>query len=390
VPGFRSPVTHSFDSARSAAGEWASLLPLSLDLTAAAGGVLAEPLRSLTDLPAFRTAAMDGWAVAGPGPWRLTGQRVLAGSRPADLADGAACEIATGAMLPASATGVLRREDGDVEGRDLCGVMREGLDCLPAGGECAAGDELLPAGTLVTPPVVGMAAAAGHSTLSVRGRAQVALLVLGDELLSEGRPADGRVRDSLGPQLPGWVDLVGGQVSSVCNVPDDLDATVEALGAGGDVVLSTGGTAAGPVDHLHKALAELGAQLLVDGVAVRPGHPMLLARLADGRPVVGLPGNPLSACVGVLTLLVPLLDALRGIAPRDLPTVPVTQDLHGRDPDSRLVPVRLGPGGATPVEHVGSAMLRGLVQADAVVVVPPAGATRGDELRVMHLPWWRP
>jgi molybdopterin molybdotransferase len=198
------------------------------------------------------------------------------------------------------------------------------------------------------------------------------------------------VRDSLGPQLPGWVAAMGGRVLGVTGVADVLRDTTRALQAPGDVVLSTGGTAAGPVDHVHSALREAGAELLVDGVQVRPGHPMLLARLADGRPFVGLPGNPLSACLSALTLLVPVLDALRGRVPRALPTVRLAEDLRGRAPDSRLVPVTLGPDGARPLSHIGSTMLRGLALAEAVVVVPPEGATAGTPVRALDLPWARP
>jgi molybdopterin molybdotransferase len=138
---------------------------------------------------------------------------------------------------------------------------------------------------------------------------------------------------------------------------------------------------------VHGALRELGAELLADGVACRPGHPMVLARLADGRPYVGLPGNPLSAFVSVLTLLAPLLDALSGKASGPLPTVVVGEALKGRDPDNRLVPVALNDGVAVPATHVGSMMLRGLAHADGVVVVPPHGAAEGDRVRLLELPW---
>ena len=387
MAGFRAAVTTSFDQARELALAWPALSATTVPLAGALGAVLAQPLRSLTDLPAFPTSAMDGWAVAGAGPWRLRPGRALAGSPVAALAAGEAVEIATGAMVPDGADAVLRREDGNAEDGLLSGDIGSGRDVLPVAGECATGDELLPAGTRVTPPVLGLAAATGHDDLLVRPLPTVAVAVLGDELLDHGLPGNGRVRDSLTLQLPGWVSGLGGTVVASTRVPDQLDATVAALSVEADVVMSTGGTAAGPVDHVHGALRELGASILADGVACRPGHPMVLARLADGRPYIGLPGNPLSAFVSVLTLLAPLLDALAGKRSELLPTVVVGEALKGRDPDSRLVPVSLDDGVARPATHVGSMMLRGLAHADGVVVVPPHGAAEGDPVRLLRLPW---
>ena len=383
----RNHVHHTFASARAVAAAWAALPPVRRSLGDALGGVLAEDLTALTDLPSFRTSAMDGWAVAGDGPWQLLDGRVLAGSTPDPLAQGRAVQIATGAMVPDGAHGVLRWEHGQVEGTLLHGDVADGQEVLPVGGETRRGDVLLPAGATVSPPVLGVAAGAGHDDLLVRPRPTVGVLVLGDELLDAGLPGAGRVRDSLSPQLPGWVGAFGGTVVETERVPDDLATTVKALGVGGDVVVTTGGTAAGPVDHLHDALAEVGAQVLVDGVAVRPGHPMVLARLADGRPLVGLPGNPLSACLGVLVLFEPVLSALLGLPPRPLATATLGADLHGRVPDTRLVPVRVTDGVALAAEHIGSAMLRGMANADGVVVLSPAGGQAGDVVPLIPLPW---
>jgi molybdopterin molybdotransferase len=387
VAGFRAAVTTSFDQARELALAWPALAAVTVPLADALGSTLAEPLRSLTDLPAFRTSAMDGWAVAGPGPWQLRPGRALAGSPVEALVSGQAVEIATGAMVPEGADAVLRREDGTVDGDGLTGDSSPGRDVLPVAGECTRGDELLPTGTRITPPVLGLAAATGHDDLRVRRLPTVAVAVLGDELLDRGLPGEGRVRDSLTLQLPGWVAGLGGTVVASTRVPDELEATVAALSVPADVVVSSGGTAAGPVDHVHGALRELGASLLADGVACRPGHPMVLARLADGRPYIGLPGNPLSAFVSVLTLLGPLLDALAGRGSEPMPTVALGETLKGRDPDSRLVPVSVAEGVARPVPHVGSMMLRGLALADGVVVVPPHGAAEGDQVRLLRLPW---
>jgi molybdopterin molybdotransferase len=349
---------------------------------AAAGDVLAADLRAGTDLPPSDLSAMDGWAVAGPGPWTVRGT-VLAGSVGPPLAPGEATAIATGAWLPAGATAVLRREHGHVDGTRLAGLAAPGRDVRPRGQEARAGEVLLPAGTVVTPAVVALACAAGYDTLPVRTRARVALLVLGDELLSSGPPRAGRVRDVLGPALPGMVSGLGARPGVAQRVRDDADVVAAAVvAAGGDVVVTTGGTAAGPVDHVHAVLHRLGARLLVDGVAVRPGHPMLLARLADGRLLVGLPGNPLAAVSGVLTLLAPVLRACSG-CPEPSHRAPLAADVTGPARDTRLLPVRDG----RPSMHAGPAMLRGLAEADGVAVIPPGGAPAGTDVEVLPLPW---
>ncbi|OLZ58405.1 molybdopterin molybdenumtransferase MoeA [Streptomyces amritsarensis] len=364
----------------------------------ALGEVLTAALDALTDLPSFDTSAMDGWAVSGPGPWHVReGGGVLAGSgRPEPIADGEAVRIATGARIPADATAVIRSEHCREAGGQLFAdrPVATGQDIRPRGQECRSGDLLLPAGSLVTPAVLGLAAAAGYDRLTTRPRPRVEILVLGDELLTEGRPHDGLIRDALGPMLGPWLTRLGADVTGTRTLGDDpagAAALLEAVTTStADVLVTTGGTASGPVDHVHPVLEKAGARLLVDGVAVRPGHPMLLARIgdrADGRHVVGLPGNPLAAVSGLLTLAEPLLRALAGRRPRPRYTATVQGDVPGHPYDTRLVPVRLDDERAVPLRYHGPAMLRGVAAADALAVVPPKGARSGQELEVIDLPW---
>ncbi|MFE9422473.1 molybdopterin molybdotransferase MoeA [Kitasatospora sp. NPDC006697] len=367
-----------------------------LPLAAALGRTLAGPLTALTDLPAFDTAAMDGWAVAGPGPWRLAGQ-VLAGRTPPPLADGWATGIATGAQLPPGATGVLRREHGELrEGtlRAPAGVG-PGQDVRPRGQECRSGEQLLPAGSVVGAAVLGLAAACGYDRLAVRRRPTVELLVLGDELLESGLPGPGLVRDALGPLLQPWLTAAGAEVLGRRPVRDDFGLLRDALlRSTAEVVVTTGATAAGPVDHLHGALAECGARLLVDGVAVRPGHPMLLAELPPAtatpggavRHLVGLPGNPLAAVAGTVTLALPLLDALAGRPAAPARYARIAVDLPGHPVQSRLLPVRLTEDGPLPLAFDGPAMLRGLALAEALAVIPPGGLSAGTRIELLPVP----
>ncbi|MEV5440090.1 molybdopterin molybdotransferase MoeA [Streptomyces sp. NPDC052682] len=375
-------------SSRAAGGR----TPLSLPLDAALGHTLAAPLTALTDLPSFDTSAMDGWAVAGPGPWHVRDDGVLAGHAGYEpLTDGEAVRIATGARIPADTTAVLRTEHGRTDDKGHLHATRAvvpGQDIRPRGQECRAGDQLLPLGTLVTPAVLGLAAAAGYDTVTVVPRPRVDVLVLGDELLTEGLPHDGLIRDALGPMLPPWLRALGAEVVAVRRLGDDAEALYRAITASdADVIVTTGGTAAGPVDHVHPTLRRIGADLLVDGVKVRPGHPMLLARTKDHQHLVGLPGNPLAAVSGLLTLAEPLLRILAARPAPEPYALPLKDGAHGHPYDTRLVPVVLRDDRAVPLHYNGPAMLRGVAAADALAVVPPGGAQPGQETELLDLPW---
>ncbi|WP_197357183.1 molybdopterin molybdotransferase MoeA [Streptomyces clavuligerus] len=372
-------------------------------LARALGRVLGEPLTALCDLPSFDTSAMDGWAVAGPGPWTVRSGAVLAGrGAVSPLEDGTAVRIATGARIPPEATAVLRSEHARLDGRQRLLHADRGLphgqDIRPRGQECRSGDRLLPAARRVTPAVLGLAAAAGYDALEVVARPRVEVLILGDELLADGLPHEGLIRDALGPMLLPWLEGLGAETVAVRRIGDDADVLHRAVTASpAELLITTGGTAAGPVDHVHAVLRRTDAETLVDSVAVRPGHPMLLARLGGGtgamtggapvRHLVGLPGNPLAAVAGLLTLADPLVRGVLGMAPRAPHRAPVDEEVPGHPRDTRLVPCVQQDGRLLPLRYHGPAMLRGIAAAEGLAVVEPGGARPGDELEVLRLPW---
>lgn len=389
-PTVRQLRTHTVADTRLAAYGLGHPLPVEMvALPLALGRFLAEPVLALTDLPGFLTAARDGWAVSGQGPWHVLAHRLPATAGGQRLATGFAQDIAAGAVVPRGATGVLRREDGFLDNGVLYGALRSNGDLRGTAAEFRTGDVLAAPGTRVNPPVVGLAAAVGHDEVCVASRPRVSLVVLGDGPTKSGRFVAGRVRDSLGPQLPMWVQLLGGHVTSTNRVPNNRADTVGALCARADVVVASAGTTTGQSDHLHDALAVLGADIVVDGVTVRPGHQMLLARRPDGVPVIGLPGYPLAAVAGVLMLLEPLIARLTGRALPSLRTAVLAEDAPTTgDASSHLVPVAIDDGGiATLLSHAGPAMLRGLAVADALAIVSPAGAASGVRVAVLDLPW---
>jgi len=397
-----------WDEARAALASAVRPLPaVSLPVQDCDGLVLAEDLVASIALPSFDTSAMDGWAVRGAGPWAIVGESLAGRPCVVALETGQGVIIATGAMVPAGADAVIRSEDGRLQrdgGRDLLRAPDppRQTHIRPAGEECAAGDVLASAGSLVCPAHIGLAAASGHDDLMVIPRPRVALVLFGDELATSGLPDRGFVRDSLGPQVPAWLTRMGAVISSVARSEDTLEAHVAAIrraGAEADVVLTTGGTAAGPVDHLHAAIAACGGEQVVDSVAVRPGHPMLAARLpgrSDEDPpasgavrtwLVGLPGNPQSAIVTLMTLAAPLVAGLAGRRP-----LPPLIDVIAAEPvpapvsEDRLVLGSLHDGMFRAGTHLGSGMLRGLATATGFGVVPPGGVAAGDPVRWLPLP----
>ncbi|MFC0624605.1 molybdopterin molybdotransferase MoeA [Kribbella deserti] len=350
------------------------LRPRAVPLAQALGTVLAEPLIAPAAFPPCDRSAMDGYAVRGPGPWMVIGTIRAGSNSPGRLTDGQAMAVVTGAAVPLGTYAVLPDEDVLREGDRVHGTVGPKRHIRYAGEECRAGEVLLPAGTPIRAAVLGHAAALGLDHLTVIPRPRVAALVTGDELVTSGMPGPGRTRDAIGPMLPGLLHQA--TALPLRRVPDSRQRLVTALaGAEADLILVSGSSAAGPADHLRPALDSLGASLLVDGVACRPGHPQALAILPDGRLVIGLPGNPLAALTAFLTLAVPAIAGLRGEPLAFLPTAPIRGGLDCHPASTRLVPVRLRDGAAEPVGHGGSAMLRGVAMADALAVVEPGPAT---------------
>ena len=407
----------SWENARSLAFSVGRPLPFeTVPLAESLGQILARDVSAVQPVPHYASSAMDGWAVAGPPPWELvSGQEPHterwqihkeSGRRP--LQPGQATAILTGGVIPAGADSVLRSESGIVSGRDrpvltVNSAAREGEPGIgehirPAGEEAAAGEVVIPHGAVLNPAHIALAAVCGHDTLPVLRSPRVSMLLTGDEVIEYGLPEAGQVRDTFGPQLPQLVAMLGGRMDVVRRLSDRYEEVVAALSSdasdetsiamsSGDVLITTGGTGRSEADHLRQALEEMQAEMLIDGIAMRPGHPTMLARLPDGRLLVALPGNPLAAMMAVFTVLQPLLDGLRGA-----PLAPERHVLAGVDIEplpgrTRLVPCRIENGRAMPSPHFRSGMLRGIADADAVMVVPEAGCTTDEAVTALPLPW---
>jgi molybdopterin molybdotransferase len=352
-----------WEQARSEAyGSWKKLPVEKISIGACLGRTLAKDALALVELPTYPTSAMDGYAVAGKGPWKIVGE-VKAGAPMKDaLKDKTAVKIATGSVIPENTFGVIRWEVATVDGDELSGEVKQGQDIRPEGLESKQGDVLAAAGTILNPGLIGLLAAAGHDLLEVVRAPKATIILLGDEIVLDGLPYDGLVRDALGPQLPGWLQRLGVEVIETQYISDELNLVVDAIAKAAknsDIIFTTGGTADGPRDHVHAAIAALKGELIIDRVKVRPGHPMLLAHI-NKTPLVGLPGNPQSAIVALLTLGQPVIDALMGRKETELNQIVTGDDIDVPEGFTRLVLGNIVDGWFEMGEYLGSAMLRGL------------------------------
>ena len=376
-----------WDLARIAASKSVTRLPSEfLNLSDCANRTLAADILALVDLPTYETSAMDGYAVSGIGPWEIVGDVKAGAPMSQALRSGTAVRIATGAVIPPGTFGVVRWELVDVVDATLNASVNEGGEIRPAGLECRKGQVIAHAGTVLTPVWIGLLASAGWDQLEVTRKPKVEIILLGDEIQLTGIPADGFVRDALGPQLPMWLARMGAEVVAMSYVADELPLVVDAIALArtrADLIVTTGGTADGPRDHLHDALERLEAKLVVDRVKVRPGHPMLLANL-DSVALLGLPGNPQSAIVGLMSLGQPVLHALLGQPLRELENVITIKEISAREDFTRLVLGTNSEGRFDEGEHLGSAMLRGLAHATGFAVAPSGVCLAGS--RVQWLP----
>ncbi len=348
-------------------------------LAGTAGLTLAEPIETAVDLPPFDAAAMDGFAVAGAGPWRILGE-VRAGTvRPGRIEAGEAVGIATGAQMPSGAEAVLPVENAHRDGDIVSGELVPSRTHIRHRGEDApAGERLAAAGARIGPALLGLAATCGHNALLVRPRPRVLVLVTGDELTQDGPSGGGLVRDAVGPVLPPLIDQLGGEVHALRHVPDlPQGLLAEALAPSADgageaqVVVVSGSTSVGATDQLRHVLHSCGARWVVDTVACRPGRPQLLAGLPDGRWLVGLPGNPFAALASAYTLLGPLLAGLSGQLLPKLPRVELSGDVRPAPGLTRLLPVAWDGAAARIVAGHRSAFLHGAALANALAAIPP-------------------
>ncbi|NIA14345.1 MAG: hypothetical protein GWP08_09700 [Nitrospiraceae bacterium] len=370
------------------------LEPSRICLSQAAGGYLAEPVLADRDIPPADRSAMDGYALrAAELPARLlVDGEVAAGSAASPSIPAGHCvRIYTGANIPSDVDTVVPVErtstrsfaDGSDDGWvEIAEREQAGANTFGRGENARSGQRLLNVGTRLGPSQVGVAAATGYGDVLMYRRPRIRILTTGAELLEpHDSAAAHQVRDSNGPMLLAALGEAGFADVTRAVVIDDLEATLGAVREGlaeTDAVILTGGISAGRHDYVPQALLEAGAEILYRGIAMKPGKPQLFAKTRQGQYLFGLPGNPLSAIVGLHELVLPGLRRLSGCpAERCRPTLNLPLAGPVRNARDRLlvIPAVLDHGhGGTCVRlrpPVGSADLVTGGTADGAILVPP-------------------
>lgn len=377
----------------------AGVVPLSPEMVpidAARGRILAENLTATVTQPPFAASAMDGYAIRWadiPGPWRVIGEAAAGRGFAGSTMPGETVRIFTGAPLPNGADTIVIQEEIACSGNTAAlageGPTHKGAHIRAAGQDFAHGDTLAGAGDRLTPPRLGLLAAAGHGTLPVVRRPRVTLIATGDELVPPGTtPGPDQIVSSNPAMLRALFESIGAQVTDPGIIRDDRIALAAALtGADADLIVTIGGASVGDHDLVVPVLRELGADIDFWKIALRPGKPMLAGRLGKTR-IIGLPGNPVSAFVCALLFAVPLLDRLGGR--RDsLPTemLPLAGPLPANGLRRDHLRARRTPAGALPFASQDSARLGILASADLLIIREPRAqaAAAGDLMSCIAL-----
>ncbi|HCQ49837.1 MAG TPA: molybdopterin molybdenumtransferase MoeA [Achromobacter sp.] len=290
-------------------------------LTEAAGRVLATDLQATVDIPPADNSAMDGYALR-VADWQAGArlpiqQRCYAGDVPEPLKPGHAIRLFTGSLIPDGADTVVMQED-TVEADNHVEISREpapGQHIRRRGEDTMAGAPLLAAGAMLQAAHVALLASQGLATVPVVGQLRVGILTTGDELVPPGSPrAPEQIYNSNGPMLAALARGLGAVPVHVLHARDteeDLLAAFKTLLTDCDLVLSVGGVSVGERDLVKPALATLGGELSLWKVRMKPGKPVALAQI-NGKPVVSLPGNPVSAYAVFAMLVSPLVRRMQG------------------------------------------------------------------------------
>jgi molybdopterin molybdotransferase len=365
-------------------------------VTSCAGRVLAEGIAAPVDVPGFSRAAMDGYAIiaeesfgaagGSPLPLKIIGESLPGRPYAGQLKRGQAVRIMTGAPVPEGADAVIPAE----ETREADGIVKLLAPMTPAknvgfrGEDVRCGSRVLEPGRWLRPQDAGLLASLGLSTVPVIRRPCVDILVTGDELLPPGtRPSGSSIVDSNSVMLAGLVRRDGGLPATGAVIRDTADAVRAALlTTRGDVVLVSGGSSVGKEDHAPRVVAEIG-RLAVHGLAMRPASPtgigFLPAPSAHGgppeikRPVLLLPGNPVSCLCAYDFFAGPVIRGLGGLPPdwpyrwEELPLARKIVSMIGRVDYCR---VRIVEGRVEPLAVSGASILSSTVRADGFVVIP--------------------
>ncbi|NDW54260.1 gephyrin-like molybdotransferase Glp [Aliiroseovarius sp. PrR006] len=350
-----------------------------------AGRVAADTVVAAEAMPFFDNSAMDGFAVNTADlliSSRLPiSSEIAAGDAPSDLTPGTAARIYTGAPIPSGANAVVMFEMSTVTGEavEFSIAPRDGDNIRRAGSDQPVGAVLLHPGQRIAARHVGLLAANGIDTCTVRRRIRVGVFSTGDELATRKR-RPGQIHDANRPMLMSLCAQMGAEVTDLGTLPDDLEKTTDAFESirdKFDLVLTSGAVSIGGRDHIREALIAAGGTLDGWRVAIKPGKPIAFGRLGH-TIVTGLPGNPFASFVGFHLFAAPQIARLSGVTPAKFATNRASSGFGWARKAGRaeVFPVKLtkhSPEGLPILKRLGasvSATLFPLADADGLAIVP--------------------
>jgi len=351
----------------------------------ALGLVLAQEVKADREYPPFDRSTRDGYAVctqeAVPGAQLKCVGEIKAGDRVRDaLTAGTCLQIMTGAAVPAGADAVVMIEhtsrDGDVVRLER--AAQAGQNIVLRGSEAAAAQTILTPGLRLGYAELALAAQVGAVQLQCSRRPRVAILSTGDEVvLIDETPGEFQIRNSNSVSLAAQVRIAGGEPVVLGNAADRIEDLGEKIERGlkEDVLVLSGGVSMGKYDLVENALKALGAEFFFDAVAIRPGKPAVFG-ICQGKPVFGLPGNPVSTMVTFELFVAPAIDLLSGAEARALPLVEakLAEALNEKSALAHFLPARVEWRGTVPevtaLRWQGSGDIAALAKANCFLVVP--------------------
>lgn len=369
------------------------------------GRILAESVTAHLDLPPSDNSAMDGYAIRHAdfteGMRFPVQQFSYAGDTPEPLQPGNAIRLFTGSIMPEGADTVVMQEYVSEENNEILitRAPRKGQHVRYQGEDVKSRTEILTKGTRLGAGEIALLASQGYADVSVFPLLKVGILTTGDELVTPGQSRESaQIFNSNGPMLGSMVSRLGGQVVHTLHAADTMEAITQAfeqLLKDCDLILTVGGVSVGAKDLIKPAIEQLGGELDLWRVNMKPGRPVALAHI-KGKPVVGIPGNPVSAFVVFALLVSPLIRTMQGQA-QALPPVQygVLQTDRVFD-DERVAFLRVQAHyddqslpGLTPHHDQGSAIISSLAWAHGLARLP-ANTTikQGNVVRYYDLAHW--
>ena len=369
-----------------------------IPLSELSGRILASPLSSKVDDPAFDNSAMDGWAVrAADCTKEETTLQIVGTSRAGndqlpEVSTGHASRIMTGAPVPPGADAIVMVEDSAEEGEmvRILGPARPGY-IRKQGENLRQGQQILPTGTLIGPAEASLIATMGHHEAETISKPTIAVISTGDELIQPGTElSPGQIYESNSYGIASLVEKMGATAKRYGVVHDNtegLRTTLNEAAESCDAILTSGGVSMGEWDLVRRLMEDEGEALFWK-VLIRPGGPPLCGSW-KGTPLFGLPGNPVSSHVVFISLVAPWLARCMGTDPEmgprlaDRVRVRLTEDIKGAPKKLCMRRIRIEPGEdglvATVHTHQGSGNIHSMVAHNGLTLLPPdTGGKAGD------------